>query len=42
MRVTFGEEAYLALVVGSFCILAGALAVASFIERRWAKANGRD
>jgi hypothetical protein len=40
--VSFGEEAYLALVVAALCLFAGVLAVVSFIERRWARAQGRD
>lgn len=40
--MTFGEEAYLAMVIGAFCLFAGALAGASFVEWRWAKTIGRD
>jgi hypothetical protein len=36
-----GEELYLVMVIAAFALFGGTLAVVSWIERRWAKANGR-
>lgn len=35
------EEFYLALVIVSLVVFAGTLACTSWVERHWAKANGR-
>jgi hypothetical protein len=40
--MSYGEVLYLGLVIGSFTLFGGVLAVVSVVERRWAKANGKD
>jgi hypothetical protein len=39
--MSLGEEFYLVMVVAALALFGGTLAVVSWIERRWAKANGR-
>jgi hypothetical protein len=36
-----GEELYLLMVIAALALYGGTLAVVSWMERRWAKANGR-
>ena len=40
--MSLGEGLYLGLIIASFSLFGAVLAVVSVVERRWAKANGKD
>jgi len=39
--MSFGEDLYLAMVIAALALFGGTLAIVSWMERRWAKANNR-
>jgi hypothetical protein len=40
-QMSSGEELYLVMVVAALALFGGTLALVAWVERRWAKANGR-